>query len=384
MTAARTPRLCFAAVHVVLAMSYKMTGHSRERPGSPEEIAEHVDWQRTMDLRRWIDSCGLVVAEAMDTAQRFAIGWPVARRLIKECGALKLQHGFCAGAGADHVKQIKGIPDLVDGTVEQCAYVDAQGGIPVVLPMPWLVQNRCSERDYVEVYGAVFRAVRGPVFVHWLGPMFAPALEGYFPGDSFRKVMALHPDKVRGCKLSLLDAAFEVKVRRELLARDQIVLTGDDCSFARLLYGGEDVGPVLATPEPTRWTKIGRHDVALGDFSHALLGILDAIALPAGRALQSLAAGNGAVFLTVLRQCELLGQHVFAAPVQHYKAGLAFLAWLNGLQDDFTLVNREELLRDRGYYLRCADLAREASAVRDDQLFAQRLREFANSAWPPA
>lgn len=361
-------RLCYAAAHVVLRPEYAALGHTLARPGGHDEIAEYLDWPATMRLRQALDRCGMGIAEAMDTAQRFAIGWPAARRLIAECGALGLANGFCAGAGTDQLAKVRGKADLVDAVVEQCAYIRAHGGVPVLLPMPWLTANGASPDDYVDVYGAIVRQVQGPVFVHWLGAMFLPALAGYFPGDSFARIMALDPAVVRGCKISLLDAELEVAIRRELLPRDQIVLTGDDFHFGAMLRG--DGRP------PTRTTRIGTREVALGDFSHALLGILDAIARPTQLALADLQRGDLAAFDRRMAACEALGVHVFGAPTQHYKAGLAFLAWLNGLQDNFLLVNREDLARDRAHYRRCAELARAAGAIQDEACFARRLADY--------
>ena len=129
----------------------------------------------------------------------------------------------------------------------------------------------------------------------------------------------------------------------------------------------------------------GNHErrVALGDFSHALLGILDAIAKPTQAALIALQDGDRQEFIDRMDRCEALGQFVFQAPTQHYKAGLAFLAWLNGQQDSFLLVNREELQRDREHYLHCAELARAADCVLRPDIFDARLAEFAASPWPP-
>lgn len=357
-------RLCFAAAHVVLRESYRGLGHSLQQPGRQEQFAEHVDWPATMALRTNLDAHGFGIAEAMDTAQRFQLGWDCARELITRCGALRLRHGFTAGAGTDHLGAVRSVADLVDGVVHQCEVISAHGGIPTILPMPWLSQQRAAAAVYVDTYGAIFRQLRGPVFVHWLGAMFLPSLEGYFPGDAFARVMALAPEVARGCKLSLLDAGLELRVRRELLAREQIVLTGDDFHFGRLLLGGEATGEAPPTPPPVqRWTAIGPHRVALGDFSHALLGVFDAIAAPAGLALQALAHGDAARCLQLMTPCEALGQHVFAAPTQHYKAGLAFLAWLRGDQDNAMLLNREDLAREPAHYRRCAELALACGAV---------------------
>ena len=377
MTAARPTafRLCYGALHVVMREDYRGLGHSLAAPGAAAEIEAHVDWSSTMQLRRDLDQDGCGVAEAMDTAQRFFLGWPAARRLIAETGALGLANGFCAGAGTDHLQRIERHRDLVDAVVEQCAYITSHGGVPVVLPMPWLCEQGADEREFVDVYEAIIREVRGPILLHWLGPMFLPSLEGYFPGRSFEKVMAIDPAKVRGCKLSLLDRVFEERVRKRLLASEQLVLTGDDFHFGGLMLGDGRA--------PSRTTWVGEREVAFGDFSHALLGILDATARPTTAALGRLRAGDVDGFTAAMARCEALGQHVFCAPTQHYKAGLAFLAWLNGQQDNSLLVNREDLARDRAHYLRCAELARAAGCVRDEATFAARLAEFAAAPWPP-
>lgn len=361
----RAHRLAYAAAHLAMRASYRALGRTAARPSPPEEILEHLDWDATLGIRRHLASHGLGIAEAMDTAQRFEIGWPVAKELITRCGALNLARGFCAGAGTDQHAAIRGPADLVDAVVEQCVFIAAHGGVPVILPMPWLSLNGAAPAAYLEVYGAIFRQVRGPVIVHWLGPMFLPTLTGYFPGDSFSKVMALEPAKARACKLSLLDAALEVRIRRELLPRDQFVLTGDDFHFARLILGGDPVAPAPALPPPVeRWTEFAGQLVALGDFSHALLGVLDAIAAPAGRALTALTRNDAAEFLRHMAPCEALGQHLFQTPTSSYKAGLAFLAWRSGLQPEFLMPNGAEGLRAADHYARAEETARAAGALR--------------------
>lgn len=370
-------RLCFAAAHVVLKESYATSSHSMQHPGAASEVAGYVDWDATMGIRRFLDQHGFGIAEAMDTAQRFAIGWPTARELIERCGRLGLRNGFVAGAGTDSLAQVRGTADLVDAVVMQASTIQQAGGWPMLLPMPWLSLNRATEEQYVDVYQSIVRQVEGPVFMHWLGPMFLPALEGYFPGRSFDRIMAFDPSKVRGCKLSLLDDAMELRVRRELLPRDQLVLTGDDFHFGRLMLGRDPQGPApTEAPSIERHVTIGTRKVAAGDFSHALLGILDGIAIPAGIALRHLARGDARRFLDIMTPCEALGRHVFRAPTQHYKAGLAFLSWLNGLQANPMLVNREDRCRDTAHYVECAQLAAACGALGDLALAQQRLDGF--------
>lgn len=376
--AARPVRLCFAAPHVVLLPGYRGLHRSADRPGTASENAALIDWPSTLRVRQHLDAHGFGIAEAMDTAQRSQLGWDAASQLIAACGRLRPRHGFVAGAGSDHLAAVRNRTGLIDAVVAQARFVQRHGGIAMLLPQPWLVAQGCSEQDYVDVYTAIVDQLEGPLFVHWLGAMFAPTLQGYFPGDSFRRVLAHDPGKVRGCKLSLLDPAREVELRRELLPRGQIVLTGDDLHFGRLLLGGAAPGPEPTPPpaEPPpveRWTTIGGTPVALGDFSHALLGVLTGIAAPAAAALRALAAGDAAGFLARMLPCEALGRHLFAPPTRHYKAGLAFLCWLRGLQDNPMLLERQDRARDRAHYLRCAELAFACGALDRDELALQRL-----------
>ena len=116
--------------------------------------------------------------------------------------------------------------------------------------------------------------------------------------------------------------------------------------------------------------------MALGDFSHALLGVFDAIAEPASLALQALAQGDAGRFGLLMAPCETLGQHVFRAPTQHYKAGLALLSWLNGRQDNAMLINREDLARDRAHLLCCIELAQACGALGRSPATVERIAAF--------
>ncbi len=347
-------RLAFAAAHIALRDEYREVGHSPDHPGDPRTIGNYIDLDATLGIRQRLAGLGFGIAEAMDTAQRFEIGWENAQRLIVECGALAPKHGFIAGAGTDHLDHIGDKKDLVDGVVHQAGFIQRAGGTPILLPLPWLAAERCDAGDYVDVYGAIIAKLDGPLYVHWLGDMFAPALAGYFPGDSFSEVMALDRCKVRGVKLSLLDAEFETRTREALAQHDQIVLTGDDLHFARLILDG----------------------------SHAVLGVLDAIAAPAAHALQLLDDGDDQGYLAAMQPCEALGQHLFAPPTRHYKAGLAFLAWLNGLQGNFLLVNHEQRTRDVAHYIKAAELAHAAGAIADRAIAADRLAKLESDGVP--
>ena len=355
----RVLRLAYAAARVVLWDGYRDVPHSLDRPGTPEEIVRWIDWEATAELRRRLGDLGLGIAEAMDTAQRFFLGWSNAERLIDLTAGLGLARGFCAGAGCDHLERVDGPEDLVRGVAHQAQVIRARGGVPVLLPMPQLSRSGADEETYVATYRGILERVEGPVYVHWLGAMFLPELEGYFPGRSFERVMELDPAKVRGAKLSLLDLELEQRLRSELLARDQLLLTGDDLHFGGLILGGDGE----AIPAPQRWTEIDGQTVALGDFSHALLGILDGIAAPAAEALACLERGDAAGYRARMGPCEALSRHLFAPPTQHYKAGLAHLAHAAGWQSNDMLVNHEEQARDAAHYARARELARAAGLL---------------------
>ena len=112
-------RRAWAATHVVMRDRYATVEHGPSSPGTPEELSSHVDWRATASLRRRLDRLGFGVAEAMDTAQRFEIGWTGAKRLIEATGALGLSQPFVAGASTDHLAEVRSKADLVEGVLEQ-------------------------------------------------------------------------------------------------------------------------------------------------------------------------------------------------------------------------------------------------------------------------
>jgi dihydrodipicolinate synthase/N-acetylneuraminate lyase len=345
-------RLAYAATHLVMLDAYEDTRHRFDDPGTPDEIVDAIDWKATENLRRHIASEGFGIAEAMDTAQRFSLGWNGARRLIEMCGALHLPRGFVAGAGSDCAPDSDDAGSLAEAVAFEAEFIRSAGGIPVILPLPWLSLNDHDADETVALYRDIIERCEGPLYIHWLGAMFLPSLEGYFPGDSFERVMDLDHEKIRGAKISLLDARREKEIRTALAPAGQFVLTGDDLHFSSLIAGeGEDPG----------------------QFSHALLGILAAITRPAGLALRFLDHGDRDRFRAIMDPCEELARIVFEAPTQHYKAGLAFLAWVNGHQPNPLLANREDLCRDRDHYLRVLRAASRCGAITDAAGASQRL-----------
>lgn len=346
-------RLALAAARVVMQDGYVDVEHDAQDRAT---LAEWVDWDQTLALRSRLAAAGLGIAEAMDTAQRYEIGWDLARALIERTGELAPVPGFVAGAGIDHA-EIHDLDGLAQAWAEQCRLIARHGGVPVLLCLPELLALAPDEDAFVAAYAAVLTRCDTPVLIHWLGPMFHPGLAGYFPGDSFARVMALDRQQVRGCKLSLLDADLERRVRSTLAPRGQAVLTGDDHHFADLIVGESE--QVLGEVE-----LLGR-TWPVGDFSHALLGVFEGLHVPLQPILEDLDQGRREEARGALVRCEAFGQVVFEAPTQAYKAGLAFRAWANGEQSNAMLPLHAERGRSLDHFARVARTAHAAGALQD-------------------
>jgi hypothetical protein len=189
--------------------------------------------------------------------------------------------------------------------------------------------------------------------------MFDPALAGYWGSPDFEAcldtvvgIIEANPGKVEGIKISLLDADKEIALR-DRLPDGVIMYTGDDFNYADLIAGD------------------GRRH------SHALLGIFDAIAPAAAAALTALGSGDEARFRSILEPTVPLSRRIFEAPTRFYKAGVVFMAWLNGHQGHFTMVGGMESARSIAHYADVFRLAAEAGLLRDPELAAHRMRTFA-------
>jgi hypothetical protein len=213
--------------------------------------------------------------------------------------------------------------------------------------------------DYRELYGRVLGGLERPAVLHWLGDAFDPALRGYWSpdapddldaaGDLVAELIETHRERVEGIKISLLDSAREIALRRRL--PDGVrMYTGDDFNYPSLIRGDE-----------------------LGH-SHALLGILDAIAPVAAAALAALDAGDGERFDALLGPTVALSRHIFAAPTYHYKTGVVFLAYLNGHQDHFRMVSGLESARSVLHLSELLVLADAAGLLRDPERACARMR----------
>ncbi|GAA4125694.1 dihydrodipicolinate synthase family protein [Streptomyces tunisiensis] len=345
-----TSRTVFSAAHVV-ADPYADT-----TPDSPAA----VDWDATLAFRRHLWAHGLGVAEAMDTAQRgMGLDWAGAAELIRRSAAEAKAAGgrIACGVGTD---QLTGGPatlaEVRAAYEEQLAVVEESGAQAILMASRALAATAQGPEDYLEVYGHLLRQTAEPVILHWLGPMFDPALEGYWGSsgldaatDTFLDVIAAHPDKVDGVKVSLLDARREVDLRRRL-PKGVRCYTGDDFHYPGLI-AGDDQG-----------------------FSHALLGIFDPLGPLAAEAVRVLDTGDTDGFRALLDPTVELSRHLFQAPTRYYKTGVVFLAWLAGHQSHFTMVGGLQSARSLPHLARAYELADGLGLFPDPKLAEDRMR----------
>ncbi|MGW4703756.1 dihydrodipicolinate synthase family protein [Streptomyces sp. NPDC004285] len=350
-TAAGPPasRTVFSAAHVV-ADPYADT-----TPGAPAA----VDWDATLAFRRHLWSHGLGVAEAMDTAQRgMGLDWAGAAELIRRSAAEA--HGvggrIVCGVGTDQLTGPAGLPEIRAAYEEQLAVVEASGAQAVVMASRALAAAARGPEDYLDLYGHLLRQASEPVVLHWLGPMFDPALDGYWGSadldtatGTFLDVIAAHPDKVDGIKVSLLDARREVGLRRRL-PEGVRCYTGDDFHYPELIAGDEQ------------------------GFSHALLGIFDPLGPLAAEAVRILDTGDVDGFRRTLDPTVALSRHLFQPPTRFYKTGVVLLAWLAGHQDHFTMVGGLQSARSLPHLARAYELADGLGLFPDPARAESRMR----------
>jgi hypothetical protein len=327
-----------------------------------------LDWDATIAYRQRLWSLGLGVAEAMDTAQRgMGLDWPTSLELIRRCldaardvpGAL-----VASGCGTDHLvlDDVRTTDQVVAAYEEQMAAIEKLGGKLIVMASRALARVARSPADYERVYDRILSQAREPVVLHWLGDMFDPALAGYWGAndvdaamDTALGIIAAHPDKVDGIKISLLDKDKEIAMRRRLPAGVRMY-TGDDFNYAELIAGdGFGSAPVH-----------GKSD--------ALLGIFDAIAPAASAALGALAQGNVEKFHAILGPTVPLSRHIFSAPTRFYKTGVVFMAWLNGHQSHFTMVGGQHSTRSLPHLVELFRLADAANLLEQPELAVRRMK----------
>ena len=347
-----TSRVAFAAAHVV------PDPVGENVPGAPASL----DWDQTLAVRRFLWSYGLGVAEAMDTAQRgMGLDWAATRDLITRTAAEARVSGgrLAAGAGTDHAApELTRLDEVTAAYTEQAEFVEGTGAQVILMASRQLARLARDADDYRKVYGRLLEQVRSPVILHWLGAMFDPALAGYWgsggigeASDTVASIIRDHAAKIDGVKVSLLDAAHEVRLRDSL--PDGVRLyTGDDFSYAELIRGD------------------GRRA------SDALLGAFAAIAPAASAALQALDRGDVAAYDAALRPTVPLSRHLFGPPTYYYKTGIAFVSWLAGRQRGFALAGGLHAARSVPHLAGVFRLADQAGLLPDPELAAARMRSF--------
>nr|WP_202451650.1 dihydrodipicolinate synthase family protein [Streptomyces sp. SID4948] len=320
-----------------------------------------VDWEATLAFRRHLWAHGLGVAEAMDTAQRgMGLDWAGAAELIRRSSAEARSVGgrIVCGVGTDQLAGPASLGEVVAAYEEQLAVVEEAGTQAVLMASRALTAVAKGPDDYLEVYERLLRQSSDRVILHWLGPMFDPALAGYWGSDdldaateTFLDVIATHPEKVDGVKVSLLDADREVALRRRL-PNGVRCYTGDDFNYPELIAGDEQ------------------------GFSHALLGIFDPLAPLAASAVSLLDTGDIPGFRRVLDPTVELSRHLFGPPTRFYKTGVVLLAWLAGHQDHFTMLGGLQSARSLPHLARAYELADRIGLFPDPALAEDRMRRL--------
>jgi hypothetical protein len=354
VTGARFSRIAYAAAHVVadpLAMTDPWS-----RPV--------VDWERTMAFRHHLWRLGFRIAEAMDTSQRgMGFDWASAQELIRRSIAeARTVDGadLASGAGTDHLAPAaaRTLDDVIRAYEEQFAFIEGLGGRAIMMASRALAAVAKGPEDYASVYDRILSQASGKVILHWLGDMFDPALKGYWGSSDFETaldtvvaIIERHAGKVEGIKISLLDAGKEVALRNRL-PEGVVMFTGDDFNYPELIAGDGK-----------------KH-------SHALLGIFDAIAPVANAALAKLADGDRAGYDALMAPTVPLSRKIFEAPTEYYKAGIVFMAWLNGHQDHFTMIGGMQSARGIRHYADVFRLADQAGLLADPELAVARMKSL--------
>ena len=353
-SAPRFNRIAYAAAHVV---------SDPLRDAQPWG-APAIDWDATMAFRHHLWSLGFKIAEAMDTAQRgMGVDWAGAQELIRRSLAeARTFDGadLACGAGTDQLapEDARSLHDVIDAYETQIGFVEAEGGRAVMMASRALARVARTADDYRMVYGEILRQTGNKVVLHWLGDMFDPQLAGYWGSPAFEQaletVLAIISDnkkKVEGIKISLLDNAKEIELRKRL-PEGVLCFTGDDFNYAELIEGDGE------------------------RYSHALLGIFDAVAPSASKALAHLAKGETQAFRDVIEPTIPLSRKIFEAPTQYYKAGVVFLAWLNGHQSHFTMPAGLQSARGIVHYADIFRLADQANVLDRPDLAVSRMKSL--------
>ncbi|THV42325.1 dihydrodipicolinate synthase family protein [Glycomyces buryatensis] len=340
-------RVIYSAAHVV---ADPLADNGPGRPAT-------VDWDATIAYRRHLWDLGLGVADAMDTAQRgMGLDWAATKELIRRsaeaAGAGDL---LACGVGTDQLGATQTTMDEIRSTyLDQLSVVEDAGAGTILMCSRAMAASAKGPDDYRELYAELLGEVSGKAIMHWLGPMFDPALEGYWgssdleeAADVFVDIITENAAKIDGIKMSLLDADAEIALRRRL-PEGVRCYTGDDFNYPELI-AGDDQG-----------------------HSDALLGIFDPLAPLAAKAAKRLDENDVEGFRAILDPTVPLARKVFEVPTFNYKTGVVFLAWLGGHQDHFKMVGGLESARSIEHFGQIYDLALEVGLFADPNLAEDR------------
>jgi hypothetical protein len=244
---------------------------------------------------------------------------------------------------------------IIDAYETQAETIESAGGQLILMASRAFPAMGADESVYREVYRRLIDEAQDPVILHWLGDMFDPMLAGYWgstdlarASDFVLELIAENHTQVDGIKISILDRAHEEAFRARLPEGVRLY-TGDDFNFADLIAGD------------------GTHH------SHALLGIFAAIAPAASQALEALALGDMTTYHALLAPTVPLSREIFKAPTRFYKAGIAFLSWLNGSQRHFIMPGGFQSSRDITHYAQVFRLADQAGLLEEPDLACHRM-----------
>jgi len=336
-------RVAYAAAHVVV---------------DPQASRQTVDMDATLAFRRYLWSLGFGVAEVMDTAQRgMGLDWETAKEIVRHSAA-EAGGAIACGANTDQLDPHRpaSLEEVIAAYEEQCGVIEASGARVILMASRALVRCAKGPEDYHRVYGRLLSQLSRPAILHWLGEAFDPQLKGYWGGGNEDEGMATclgvirdNRAKIDGIKISLLDMDREIAMRR-LLPAGVRMYTGDDFNYPELIRGDAE------------------------GHSDALLGIFDGIAPAAALALRALDAGDLRQYEELMGPTVPLSRHIFQVPTYNYKTGLVFLAYLNGHQRHFRMLNGAESARSVVHLAELFVYADRARLLSDPELAVRRMR----------
>ena len=344
-------RTIFSAAHVV----------ADPLSASNPRTAASIHWSDTLKFRRHLANLGLGIAEAMDTAQRgMGLDWTGALELIKQTRT-ELPNALVAnGVGTDQIdpNTVTSVDQVLSAYHEQLAAVQKLDARVILMASRALARVAGSSNDYVKVYSQILESCEHPVILHWLGEMFDPQLSGYWGASSFEdavevviEIIESNVDRIDGIKISLLDKEKEIIMRRRLPSTVKMY-TGDDFNYPELIEG-DDLG-----------------------YSHALLGIFDPLADVASNAIARLNENDIDKYRQLLQPTVPLARHIFQSPTQYYKTGVVFLAWLNGFQEHFIMLNGAQSARSLHDFVQTFKLADQANVLVDPERASFKMKQL--------